>query len=71
MVTDKAIFRFDEDGGEMILDSIHPGVTVDEVQADVSWPLKVSPNLETTHSPTAEELQIVRDELDTGGIYTK
>jgi glutaconate CoA-transferase subunit B len=71
VVTDKAIFRFDEDGGEMILDSIHPGVTVDEVQADISWPLKVSPNLETTHSPTAEELQIVRDELDTGGIYTK
>ncbi len=71
VVTDKAVFRFDTDHGEMVLASVHPGITVEEVQAEVSWPLAVSPNLETTSPPSAAELQIVREELDTGGIYTK
>jgi glutaconate CoA-transferase subunit B len=71
VVTDKAVFRFDEDGGEMILTSVHPGVTVDEVQAQVSWPLTVSPDLQTTTAPSDGELRIIRDELDTSGIYTK
>ncbi len=70
VVTDKAIFRFDEDGGEMTLASIHPGVTVDEVQSEVSWPLNVAPDLVTTTPPTAEELRIIREDLDTGGMYS-
>jgi acyl CoA:acetate/3-ketoacid CoA transferase beta subunit len=36
VVTDKAILRFDKDGGEMLLSSVHPGVKVEEVQAGVS-----------------------------------
>jgi glutaconate CoA-transferase subunit B len=70
VVTDKAIFHFDKDTGEMFLHSVHPGVTVEEVRAEVSWPLKTAPDVKTTEPPTAEELRLIRDKLDPGGAYT-
>ncbi len=69
VVTDKAIFRFDEDCGEMFLSSVHPGVTVEEVQAGVSWPLKVAKDIRVTEPPTGEELRLIREELDPAGMY--
>jgi glutaconate CoA-transferase subunit B len=70
VVTDKAIFRFDQDSGEMVLSSVHPGIHVEDVQAQVGWPLKVSPDLTSTQPPTAEELRLIREELDPDGAYT-
>jgi len=69
VVTDKAIFHFDQETGEMVLTSIHPGVTVEEVQAEVSWPLKIAAELKITEPPTDEELRIIREELDPGRMY--
>ena len=70
VVTDKAILRFDEGSGEMFLSSLHPGVTIEEVQAEVSWRLRVVPDLKTTEPPTAEELRLIREGLDPEGAYT-
>ena len=70
VVTNKAVFVFDEETGEMILQSLHPGVTFDEVQVNISWPLQSVDNLEETKPPTAQELRIMREELDPEGIYT-
>lgn len=75
VVTDKAIFRFDDQRGEMVLSSVHPGVTVDEVQAEVGWPLIIATRdgaqaPATTEPPTTEELRLIREELDPGGAYT-
>jgi len=70
VVTNKAVFRFDQDTGEMFLASIHPGVTVEEVQTEVGWPLRVAPDLGTTEPPTPEELRLIREELDPDGAYT-
>jgi glutaconate CoA-transferase subunit B len=70
VVTDKAVFRFDDITGEMVLASVHPGVTVEEVQAEVSWPLKVADDLKVTEPPTASELRTIRQELDPEGMYT-
>jgi glutaconate CoA-transferase subunit B len=70
VVTDKAIFGFDSDSGEMYLVSVHPGVTVEEVQAEVSWSLKIAPDLKTTEPPTAVELRLIREKLDPEGAYT-
>jgi hypothetical protein len=55
----------------MFLSSIHPGVTVDEVRAEVSWPLTVAADLVETEPPTAEELRLIREELDPAGVYCK
>ena len=68
VVTDLGVFVFDETG-EMTLASVHPGVSVEQVQAEVAWPLKVAPTVATTEPPSAEELRIVRQELDPKGMY--
>ena len=70
VVTDKAIFRFRQDTGEMYLSSLHPGVELEEVRAAVGWPLKIADDLKTTPPPTAEELRLIREELDPEGAYT-
>ncbi|MFC1936239.1 CoA-transferase subunit beta [Chloroflexota bacterium] len=70
VVTNKAIFGFDQHTHEMTLQSLHPGVTFEEVQAEVSWPLKVVKDVQTTSPPSGEELKLIREELDPDGIYT-
>jgi len=69
IITNKCIFRFDPDTKEAYLYSVHPGVTVDDVVNEVSWDLKVSPDVHETEAPTAEEVRITRI-LDPHGIYT-
>ena len=70
VVTDLGIYHFDQTG-EMRLDSLHPGVTLEEVRATIGWEPKVSPTLISTPPPTDEELRLIRVELDPGGAYTK
>ena len=55
----------------MRLDSLHPGATVDAVRDTIGWPIKVAADVAATPPPTAEELRLVREELDPGGVYTK
>ena len=70
VVTDLGIYRFDE-RGEMRLDSLHPGATLDQVRATIGWEIRVADELPTTPPPTAEELRLIREELDPLGVYTK
>jgi glutaconate CoA-transferase subunit B len=70
VVTDLGIYRFD-DVGEMRLESLHPGATLDGVHDTIGWDIKVAADVGTTPPPTAEELRLVREELDPGGVYTK
>jgi len=71
VVTDLGRYGFDEDTGEMRLQAVHPGVTVEDVRAATGWELRVAGDLETTPDPTAEELRLVREELDPDGVYVK
>ncbi len=70
VVTDVGIYHFDDDG-EMRLDSVHPGASLDEARATIGWDLRVAPTVGSTPPPTAEELALIRDELDPGGAYAK
>ncbi|HEX9044270.1 MAG TPA: CoA-transferase [Candidatus Limnocylindrales bacterium] len=70
VVTDLGIYHFDE-AGEMRLDSLHPGATIDQVRATMGWQVKVAPDIVTTPAPTDEELRLIRVELDPEGMYTK
>jgi len=68
IITNKCVFRFDPETCEAYLDSVHPGVTAEDVVSEVSWELKISPTLHQTEAPTKEELRITRT-LDPHGIY--
>ena len=70
VVTDLGIWRFDDDG-EMRLELLHPGATLDHVRETIGWEPRVSPTLATTPPPSDEELRLIRVELDPEGSYTK
>jgi glutaconate CoA-transferase subunit B len=57
----KGVFRFDEESGEIYLDALFPGETVESVQADVPWKLKVAEEPRELLSPTQEEVDIIRE----------
>jgi glutaconate CoA-transferase subunit B len=70
VVTDLAVYGFDA-SGEMELRSLHPGVTLEEVEAAMGWrPRRVAP-LPMTEAPSELELRLIREELDPKGIYTR
>ena len=69
VVTDLGIWHFGDDG-DMRLDSLHPGATLDEVRASVGWEPRISQSLADTPAPTPTELRLIREELDPGGAYT-
>jgi glutaconate CoA-transferase subunit B len=70
VVTDLGIYRFDETG-EMRLESVHPGATLEQVRETIGWEVKVADDLAATPPPSVEELRLVREELDPEGVYTK
>lgn len=69
VVTDLGVYHFDDDG-EMRLDLLHPGATLDDVHSAMGWAVRVSPTLTTTPPPSAEELRLIREVLDPEGHYT-
>ena len=69
VITSMGLFSFDPISREMVLDSVHPGVTVDEVKAETGWPLRCAASLGETQAPTAEELAAVR-KYDPKGVWT-
>jgi glutaconate CoA-transferase, subunit B len=69
VITDKAILNFDNAEREMQLSELYPGVTAKNVQAEVGWPLRVAKTVGETAAPTAEELRLIRDEVDPQGMY--
>jgi glutaconate CoA-transferase subunit B len=67
VITDRAVFRFEQQTKEMYLDELFPGVTEDEVRKYVGWELKVSSNLRVAAPPSEVELGTMR-QLDPLGI---
>jgi glutaconate CoA-transferase subunit B len=71
VVTDLGVYRFDEGSGEMTLTSLHPGVTLEDVAGNMAWQVRVATDLGTTPPPTEEELRLIREELDPGGVASR
>jgi glutaconate CoA-transferase, subunit B len=63
VVTDKAIFNFDNPDHEMQLTLLHPGVSLEEVRASIGWELRLADNIGKTPPATESELHIIRAEL--------
>ena len=70
VVTDLGILEPDVQG-ELTLMALHPGQTVEQAKANTGWDLKVSESMRITDPPTAQELRLLREELDPQGIYLK
>ena len=64
VITNLAVLGFDEQTKRMIVESLHPGVAVEEIEANTGFELPVPDDVSTTEPPSDEELRILRDEVD-------
>ena len=60
MVTTLGVFDFEPTSRRMRLIALHPGATVEDVQANTGFDVLVSDHLTTTAPPTEKELDILR-----------
>jgi glutaconate CoA-transferase, subunit B len=60
VITDLGQLRPHPESLELELTHLHPGVTVEKVQAATGWPLAISPELATSKPPTSEELAVLQ-----------
>lgn len=70
VVTDLGILEPDANG-ELVLAALHPGKTVEAARQNTGWDLKCRDEIRITPAPSAEELHILRTELDPEGIYLR
>jgi glutaconate CoA-transferase subunit B len=70
VVTGLGTYRFGDDG-QMYLAGLHPGVTVEQVRENTAWDIHVPDDVTEEPPPSAEELRLMREELDPDGIYSR
>lgn len=69
VISDLGLFDFDPANGQMRIMSLHPGVTVDQVQKKTGFALLVpAGDVPVTPAPSAEELHVIRNVIDPLGL---
>ncbi|MGH9041400.1 MAG: CoA-transferase [Acidimicrobiia bacterium] len=64
VVTNLAVLVKDEDDRPFRIDSVHPGVAIDDVVAATGFPLDVPEDVPATPEPTATQLGLLRERID-------
>jgi glutaconate CoA-transferase subunit B len=60
LITDLGVLCPDPDTRELVLSSVHPGVSPDEARAATGWELRVADRLSQTRAPSQRELDTLR-----------
>ncbi len=71
VITDMAIFNFENAAREMQLVSLYPGITLEQVRAEMGWQGRLANTLTEAPPPTNEELELIRMQLDPTGMYSR
>lgn len=61
VITDLCILKPEPDTRELVVVSLHPGVSRDQVKAACGWDLGLADDVTETEPPTAEELSTLRE----------
>ena len=69
VITDKAIFGFHPETKQMMLLSIHPGNTLDDVLGTMGFAPVVPEHVPTTEPPAPEQLRLIREVIDPDRMY--
>lgn len=69
VITDRALFNFENEQREMTLAALAPGETAEGIQKEVGWELRISASLHEIDPPSEDELDIIRSTLDPRGRY--
>jgi glutaconate CoA-transferase subunit B len=68
IVTNLAIMGFDPQTKVMAVESIHPGVTIDEIKDNTGFDLVIPEKISRTLAPSPQELHVLRVEVDPSGM---
>ncbi|MDD2389298.1 MAG: glutaconate CoA-transferase [Desulfobacterales bacterium] len=71
VITNEALFGFDEETRRMMLLEIIPGKTAAYIQEKVGFELLISPDLKEMSEPTEEDLVLLREKCDPDGYFLK
>ena len=69
VITDKAIFGFHPETKRMMLVSIHPGNTVEDVLGTMGFAPVVPAKVPTTEPPSREQVRLIREVIDPRRMY--
>ena len=69
VISTLATMGFNPETCRMRLDALHPGVTVEQVVENTGFELLMADEVEQNAPPTAEELRLLREEIDPTGLY--
>jgi glutaconate CoA-transferase subunit B len=69
VITDKALFGFHPETKQMMLLSIHPGNTLDDVLGTMGFAPVVPEQVPCTEPPTQEQLRLIREVIDPKRMY--
>ena len=64
VISDLALMSFDDESKRMQVESVHPGVSLAQVQENTGFEISAVPRLRETEPPEREELRILREEID-------
>jgi glutaconate CoA-transferase subunit B len=71
VITQFGVYGFDQDTKRLALLSLHPGVTVEDVQANSEFEISIPKEVPFTEPPTAGEQRILREIDPTGMVLGK
>lgn len=71
VITNQALFGYDEETRRMMLLEVLPGKTAADIQELVSFELLISPDLKEMQMPSDEDLRLLREEIDPEGYFLK
>ena len=64
VITNLAVLGFDEETKRMRVESLHPGVTMEQVRASTGFEILRAANVVTTEPPRPQELAVLREKVD-------
>lgn len=71
LITTKGIFDFEENTKRMRILHTFPGETVQSIQDATGFELLVAPDVTQFPAPTTEEVRLIREVVDPGGVFVK
>jgi len=69
IITTKAVFGFHPESKQMMVESVHPGNTLEDVIATMGFEPHVPSSVPFTEPPTTEQLRLIREVIDPERLY--
>ncbi|TAK32954.1 MAG: CoA-transferase subunit beta [Chloroflexota bacterium] len=66
-ITNLAVMSLEERDKPFVVESLHPGVTAEEVRKNTGFELRIPDNVPITEVPTVEQVTLLREQIDPFG----